>query len=187
MLTKGGTVTGVVLDPSGAPVEGADVILSAVGADSVGTSATTDAEGRFTFDAVADADHSLLVQESAAKGQWSTRRKATVAPVRPGRGEVRVSLDGRATVVLRFLNDSDRSPVVVGSVKLSAKAVGPTPAQFAWAWSGANISAVRFQPDHAGVFDVTVEVPGWSPATAPAVEVLPDRETTIDVLFRREQ
>jgi hypothetical protein len=184
LLGTGGRVVGVVLDAEGKPVAGALATLALEGTDVV-LHATADASGRFAFDGVADLDHVLTVQEPAAPRNWSTRRKTVLGEVRPDRGEIRTALDGRATVVLRFLNDADRTPVVVGSVKLAARAVGPTPADLAWAWSGANIDSVRFQPEHAGTFDLTIEIPGWEVGTAKAVEVLPDRETTIEVLFRR--
>jgi len=98
---------------------------------------------------------------------------------------VRVVLTGNLSVHVQFLNESDRSPVVVSSVKLTAKATDDATGDVAWAWSGGNLDAVRFEPGRAGVFDVTIEIPGYDPATAKALEVSPDRETRIDVLFRR--
>ena len=94
-------------------------------------------------------------------------------------------LDGAASVFIRFLNDTDRTPVAVTSVKLTAKATGETPDEAAWAWSGGGIDSVRFKPDHTGTFDVTVEIPGFDVGVARGVEVSPDRELRIDVLFRK--
>ena len=56
---------------------------------------------------------------------------------------------------------------------------------YGWSWAGAHIDSVRFEVEHAGTYDVTVELPGYEPATATGVEVNADREMRIDVLFRK--
>jgi hypothetical protein len=76
---------------------------------------------------------------------------------------------------------------VVPDVRLTAVATGDTPREYGWAWAGGRIDAVRFEVEHAGVFAVSVEIPGYERATAEGVEVLWDRETRIEVLFRKQR
>ena len=184
ILRPGRTLRGKVTDSAGEPLAGVDVTVTDPRSQSTVTSAT-DAEGAFTFEDLADAGHELLAKERPQGRQWGAGREARLADVRPVDDFVPIVLTGGLSVVVRFLNDADRTPVVVASVKLTARATGDTPEQFAWAWSGRDLDTVRFQPDHEGTFDVTVEIPGYESGTAPAVEVAPDRETRIDVLFRK--
>lgn len=184
VLRAGGAVAGIVVGADGQPAKSAavKVIHEETGVE-IGETESGD-DGTFRFERM---PHERLAVEATEGGRsdWAVALKARADGVMPGGGEVRLVLSGAATVFVRFLNDADRSAVVVTSVKLTASATGATPAAMAWAWSGANIDSVRFQPEHTGVFDVTVEIPGYESGTAKAVEVAPDRETRIDVLFRR--
>ncbi|MCE9638181.1 MAG: carboxypeptidase-like regulatory domain-containing protein [Planctomycetes bacterium] len=184
VLRPGGPLTGVVTDAEGKPVRGADIQVTNAAA-LWWRSAATDAEGRFRVEHLADAAHEVVAKEPREAGRdWATLRTATQTGVRAG-AEVHLQLTGALSVYVRFLNDSDSSPVVVSSVKLTATPAGAAPDAIAWAWAGSNLDAVRFQPAHAGVFDVTVEIPGYDAGTAKGVDVSADRETRIDVMFRR--
>lgn len=183
-MRPGAPIAGVVLDAEGKPAAGAQVEVANAAALWARV-AVADAEGRFVVEHAADLPHDVEAKEPHAAGRdWATVRTAKQSGVRPG-ADVRLQFTGALSVHVRFLDETDRSPVVVSSVKLTAAAVGTTPAAFAWAWAGSNLDAVRFQPGNAGVFDVTVEIPGYEAATAKAVEVSADRETRIEVLFRR--
>lgn len=187
ILRPGGLVAGVVVDSQGAPVAGAAVRVRHQDADADLADVQTAADGTFSVDHMPD--EALVVEASEPRKEkgWAAGLKAQVRDVRPGRDGVRLVLTGAATVHVRFVNDVDMSAVVVSSVRLTATPVGATVEEAAWAWSGANIDAVRFRPDATGVFDVTVEIPGWDAGVARAVEVAPDRETRIDVVFRKRE
>lgn len=186
VLTVGGRVAGIVVDDAARPSVGAKVVVS-VRDTALRWETVTDAEGRFAFDHMGTDEMDVEAEAPPESGSWASRRRARIAGVRAGQQDLRLALDGHATVVLRFLAEADRSPVRVASVKLTATSVGETPAQNAWAWSARDIDSVRFEPESSGTFDLTIEVPGWNVGVARGVEVIPDRELTIDVLFRRGQ
>ena len=97
-----------------------------------------------------------------------------------------MELTGALSVHVRFLSEDRREPVLVPEVKLTAVGAAGTPDDYGWVWAGSGIDSVRFEVKRAGTFDVTVEVAGYEPATAPGVVVSPVRETKIEVLFRRK-
>jgi hypothetical protein len=193
VMRPGGTLRGVVVEADGKAVAGADVVVEVPGVP-WSRSGTTDAEGRFAFEHIALAEHRVSAKERPAGRAWGTGRKAEALGVRPGPAaadasappDVRIVLTGALSVHVTFLNEADRSAVVVTSVKLTAvETQGEDRGEVAWAWSGGNLDSIRFEPGRAGTFDITVEIPGYEPATGKAVEVAPDRETRIEVLFRR--
>jgi hypothetical protein len=182
VLGEGQPVLGQVVDLEEKPVKAADVELR-LGGVLVATTQTDDA-GKFRFDEVGDEPHALRAIEPPGDNAWSGRRHADLADVRGGMPDVRVVLTGALSVFVRFLAQADRAPVVVPQVSLRATATGDTPRAYGWSWAGAGIDQVRFEVDHAGTYDVTVEIPGYEPATT-TVSVLPDRESQIEVLFRK--
>jgi hypothetical protein len=184
-LRKGDRVNGIVLAADGTPVQRAVVRAWMAGVEEALDGTVSADDGRFVLERLPPEPLTIEALEPSEGKQWAAGLKTQVEDVRPGGGDVRLVLSSAATVHVRFLSDENRTPVLVSSVKLSATPVGATPEPLAWVWSGRGIDAVRFQPDHTGVFDVTIEVPDYEPGVARAVEVAPDRETRIDVLFRK--
>jgi hypothetical protein len=106
--------------------------------------------------------------------------------VRGDAGEVRVVITGALSVHVAFLAEADRSPVTVPQVTLRAKPQGETPQDYGWTWAGSAIGEVRFEVRDPGTYDVTVELPGYLPATAYGVVVSAERELPIEVLFTKK-
>jgi hypothetical protein len=182
-ITAGQAVKGVVVDSGGQPFKAADVVLYLAGVQVAATQ--TDDAGKFEIADVGDDAHVLVATEAPGDNAWTGRRHASVDGVRGGASDVRVEITGALTVLVKFLAEADNSPVVVPEVTLRAAATGTTPKSYGWTWAGSRIASVRFEVEHAGTYDVTVEIPGYEPATATGVEVSPDREKPIDVLFKK--
>lgn len=175
---------GSVVDLAERPVKAADVVLRIAGVQVAATQ--TDDAGKFQFDEVGDDALDLEVLEAPGGGAWAGRRHALVRGIRADGGDVRVVLTGALSVYVRFLAEADRSAVVVPQVTLRAKPTGETPQDYGWTWAGSGIDSVRFEVQYPGTYDVTVELPGYEPATASGVTVSAEREVTIDVLFRKK-
>jgi hypothetical protein len=184
MLSEGQELRGSVVDLAERPLKAADVVLRIAGVVIAGTQ--TDDAGKFGFDEVGDDAIDLEAIEAAGGGAWAGRRHALVRGVRPAAGDVRVVLTGALSVHVKFLAEADRSAVVVPQVTLRAKPSGDTPQDYGWTWAGSRIDAVRFEVQYPGTYDVTVELPGYEPATASGVTVSSEREVEIDVLFRKK-
>ena len=182
-LPAGQAVKGQVVDLTESPVKAGDVILYLAGVRVAATQ--TDDAGKFELPDVGDDPHQLQALEAPGENAWSGRRHASADGVRGGVADLRIVLTGALSVLVRFQAEADRSPVVVPQVTLRATATGATPKGYGWSWAGARIDQVRFEVEHAGTYDITVVLPGYEPATAAAVDISPDREVTIDVLFRK--
>lgn len=183
-IGPGQPVKGVLVDVDDKPVKAGDVVLYLAGVQVAAVQ--TDDAGKFEIPGVGDDPHVLQAMEPPGENAWTGRRHTSVDGVRGGTTDLRVVITGALSVLVKFLAEADRSPVVVPEVTLRATATGATPKGYGWTWAGSRIDSVRFDVDHEGTYDVTVELPGYEPATAPAVPVSPDREFTIDVLFRKK-
>jgi hypothetical protein len=184
MISEGRPLHGSVVDLAERPVKAADVVLRIAGVQVAATQ--TDDAGKFQFDEVGDDALDLEVLEAPGGGAWAGRRHALARGVRADGGDVRVVLTGALSVHVQFLAQADRSPVVVPQVTLRAKSQGDTPQEYGWTWAGSAIAETRFEVQYPGTYDVTVELPGYEPATADGVTVSADREVEIDVLFRKK-
>lgn len=186
LLRVGGTIRGVVLDAEEKPAKDARVELRLDGIDGEIAQFETDESGVFVFSHVALEKHTLRATEGGAGNSWSAKRHATLTGVVPDSGEARIVLTGALGVRLKFLKESDRTPVKVASAQLRASGVGSTSGSVMWSWMGPDsaIDAVRFEVEEAGSFRIEITIPGYEPAVIEQADVLPDRELRIDVLFR---
>lgn len=184
MLSDGRPMHGAVVDLAERPVKAADVVLRLAGVPL--TTTQTDDAGKFQIDDVGEDPVDVEAVEAAGGGAWAGSRHAAVHDVRADAGDVRIVLTGALSVRVRFLAEADRSAVVVPQVTLRAKPTGETPKDYGWTWAGKGIDAVRFEVEYPGTYDVTVELPGYEPATASGVTVSAEREVEIEVLFRRK-
>src|SRR5438093_8219703 len=73
-----GSVTGVVTDPQGGTVAGADVTLTDVATKSARTTATNDA-GRYHFASVAAGNYDLTISKSGFKTFKAAAQKVSIA------------------------------------------------------------------------------------------------------------
>ena len=183
-VEAGAPVTGRVVEVDGRPVAQAEIGLELAGL--LVATAQADDDGRFRFEAVGEVPHVLIAVEPETGRAGAGRRRATLQDVRGGTQDLQVELTGALSVHVRFLSEDRREPVLVPEVKLTAVGAAGTPDDYGWVWAGSGIDSVRFEVKRAGTFDVTVEVAGYEPATAPGVVVSPVRETKIEVLFRRK-
>ena len=184
MISEGRELHGTVVDLAERPLKAADVVLSLAGVTVAATQ--TGDDGKFRFDEVGDDPHRLDAIEAPGGGAWAGRRHASVDGVRGDAGEVRVVITGALSVHVSFLAEADRSPVKVPQVTLRAKPQGDTPQDYGWTWAGSAIGEVRFEVRDPGTYDVTVELPGYLPATAYGVVVSSERELPIEVLFTKK-
>lgn len=186
LLRVGGKIRGIVLDAEEKPAKEASVELRIDGIDGAVAQFVTDESGVFVFDHVALEKHNLTATEGGAGNSWSAKRHATLTGVVPDAGEARIVLTGALGVRLKFLKESDRTPVKVASAQLRATGVGSTAGSVMWSWMGPDsaIDAVRFEVEEAGSFRIEITIPGYEPAVIDRADVLPDRELRIDVLFR---
>lgn len=184
VMPDGHPVKGAVVDLEEKPMKAADVALYLEGQPIASTQ--TDDLGKFVFEDVGDDLHVLQAVEAPGDNSWAGRRHTSVDGVKGGAADLHVVLTGALSVVVKFQSAADRSAVVVPEVTLRAAASGATPKEYGWTWAGTRIDSVRFEVEHAGSYDVTVELPGYLPATAEDVLVSPDREVSISVLFEKK-
>lgn len=186
VLRPGGKVTGLFVDLDGKPVAGGNVWITDAGMEWTYRSVVVGDDGRYTFEHVPPGPQSLRGEEPPAEGaSWSATREASLEDVRADGGETRLVLTGALFLHIRFLDAADRSPVKVGSADVNVVPLTAGDGGGGWGWSGGQIDSVRFEIAEAGPYRVEVEVPGYEKAVVEKVEILPDREVRIDVLFRK--
>jgi hypothetical protein len=185
LLEDGRPVTGVVVDGAGKPIPDASAQLRIDALDLQVRFASTDAEGRFTLEHVSEGAHTLIVTEPALGDNWSERTAVVVKDVLAGGPDLRVVLTGKLSLAVEFLLESDRSPIAVAEVKVEARHRDTGEHAFGGAWAGGSLTSVRVHFDAPGVYDVTITLPGYVPATVEAIEIFPDREARIEALLRK--
>lgn len=186
VLVKGGKIVGTFLDLDGKPVAGGNVELHHGNTHWRVRSFTSGDDGKFVFEHVADTVHRITGSAPRGAGEsWSATRTAELKDVRPDGTDVRLVLTGALSLRVRFLDAADRSPVTVREADLDAEPLEPELGAAGWGWAGGEIQSVRIEVEKAGAFKITLTIPGYEPAVVDRVEILPDREVTIDVLFRK--
>lgn len=183
VFKRGGLIRGIVVDVEMRPVGGALVETSFEDLDGYRRD-TTDAEGRFELHGLADGAHTVRAarRSGGATVGGEAGRAARVVPNGP---EIRVVLSSPRTLLVRFLAESDRSPVVVNDGTIIATPVDGDGEPLEVAFAGSGSSSIRLHMPSAGLYDLSVEIPGYSLGEVEGVEVRDDRGVQVDILFRQ--
>jgi hypothetical protein len=183
VLAEGASVEGVVVDAAGRPIVGCIVCVHLEGEYLAST--TTDAAGRFTLIHVGDQPHAVTaVADDGSKGSGAGRSAAVVG-VRGGAAPLRIVVNGAGTALLRFVDAATRAPITTKRADLEFGEPG-VEGLSSYGWTGSEMDAVRFEPKRAGRFDLTLEIEDFEPVHVGVIEVFADRETVVDVQFRRK-
>jgi len=185
VLTRGGTITGRVVDMSGTGVEAATVmVLSRPDGEYVQQGAT-DRDGRFEIHGLGDAAVDLEVYgpEDGDAG-FTASLRAQQKDVRPGTDAL-VRLSGARTVLVRLIDDATGEALVTQSVAVRLTAEGAEFPSIAQSWDGDTTSRIRIRPPESGTYSVWVRVPGFAAATAEQIFVSDNSATEIDLRLTR--
>ena len=184
LLVEGRPVAGYVVDDGENPVPGATVEILEQERSRVVRTVQADGKGRFTAPHIGEGPHTVTATANAG-AEWSSRLSGRVADVAAGTTGLRVVLTGGLTLLVEFKRDGDREPVGVASAEVEVTRTDVDVGRTVSAWAGPGMTSVRVSFDAPGRYRVVVKVPGYEPATVEDVEILGDRATRIDALFRR--
>lgn len=184
-LREGRTLRVRIVDVAGQPLEGVSVSANDPEVEFAARTVTTDADGRAELPGLAERAHELHLDQPSEES-WAAGREMTVPEVHPLVDVQQFVLQGQRTVHLVFLDAVDRSPITVSSVDVDAKPVDGSGGA-GWGWEGGSIQSVRIQVGTAGLYDVSVELPGYEKETAEGLMVPENGELRIEVLLRKRQ
>ncbi|MCG3135499.1 MAG: hypothetical protein HMLKMBBP_03158 [Planctomycetes bacterium] len=185
-MTAGGEISGVVTDVQGEPLPHASVFAVHLGSGfEYAMSDPTDTRGAYRLEGLMTESQDIVAILDQGR---STERRAWLRGVAPDMSGVEIRFTGRATVALRFLRAATKEPVSVRNASITARGVGDASDGLSWQWDGSAgpFDSVRFEIERAGTYRVDVAIPGFAPATIESLDVKPDQETRIDILFRDE-
>lgn len=184
-VREGRTLRVRIVDVAGQPLEGVSVSANDPELELTARTVTTDADGRADLPGLAEVAHELHLDQPSQES-WAAGREMTVPDVHPLVDVQQFVLQGQRTVHLVFLDAVDRSPITVSSVDVDATPVDGSGGA-GWGWEGGSIQSVRIQVGTAGLYDVTVELPGYEKETAKGLMVPENGELRIEVLLRKRR
>ena len=183
VLRAGQPISGVVVDAAERPVAGAFLHCVEQETERQVRFTQADEEGRFTLEHIGDGPHDILALAMTA-GDWSSRTPAKVEGITAGTSGVRIVMSGGLTLLVAFQSESTREPVEVATAEVEVTRTDVEAARTKSAWAGPGMTSVRVTFEQPGRYLVVVKVPGYEPATLEDIEIVADRQTVINALFR---
>jgi hypothetical protein len=185
LLLEGLPISGVVVDGEGKPVAWAAVVAHEQAHERNVRQTQADHEGRFTLPHIGEGPHTITAVPTQG-GEWSSRVSGFAADVSAGTTGLRIVVAGARTLLVSFKSQANREPVKVDSAEVEVTRTDVDTGKTVSAWAGPGMTTVRISFPEPGTYRVVVKVPGYEPATLEEVEILDDRETRIDALFREQ-
>ncbi len=188
VFRRGGTLSGVVLDTRGEPVQDLPLVVALGQSHSPRT--RTDSAGRFEFTDLGLGTVSIWVDAPDDQGGPPGSRRSYrggLNDLEVGRRDVRIVAETLCALVLRFLDAASGQPVDVRPVEYGARLEGtPAPGHVGQtATSSDPLLSVRLSVPSGHRYDVTVRSPGFEEARRDGIDVGDLVEMTIDVRMRR--
>ncbi len=186
VLDDGLAIRGTVVDDAGAPLAGISVNAQSDTLGEFVRHTQTADDGTFALEHVDGGAHTLLVQEAYAPGHWSDARAATVPGIVAGAEGVRVVLGNGLSILVRFLRESDRTPIEATSAEVEVTREGVAGGQRN-AWAGATMTSVRVKLEDEGTYRVTIRLPGYEEASVGGITVTRAAESVVEAIVREKR
>lgn len=181
VVAAGRPLRGVVVEPDGKPPARARAYLY-LDDVTVGRVAI-DAEGRFAFPEVGPGEHVLSVMGRSADND---RGSAVVRGVKGG-DDLRVVLENKTIVDLRFLADGDRRPLFCASFSLRAKIRTEGAEWFGPDVAGDPVESFEFELLGGGGYDFEINVVGYETQRFAGLQIAAGRTTPLELLLRKKR